>query len=420
MHITLLASGSRGDTQPYLALGLTLRDLGHSVRIAAHENYQNFVTSYGLDYFSIRGDVTQVINGTTAQFAANADNPLKVMISFNKLRKLAADTTEDFFAACQETDAVVYHPGQAVAYYAARQRGIPAILATPYAMTPTGDYPSILFYNGPRLGKAYNRLTYILLQQTFWMAANQTVKDFWKARFGAPPSDYGSVYSRQTSARYPTVVSGSQHVFPRPADWPEHVYQFGYWFLEEEPGWQPPADLQAFLDRGDPPVYVGFGSLGDRARAEETSRLVIQSLRMVGRRGVLAMGWNGLARPVEIQEDIFFLEAAPHSWLFPRMAAVVHHGGAGTTAAGLRAGVPAVILPFGNDQPAWARRVFELGAGARPIPRKRLTAFNLAGALQEALAPETRANAHALGEKIRAEEGAPGAARIIANTLNAA
>ena len=187
--------------------------------------------------------------------------------------------------------------------------------------------------------------------------------------------------------------------------------------MEEEAGWQPPYELVDFLQAGKQPVYVGFGSISDPAQAVQTTELVIQALQRCGQRGILATGWKGMTKVEHLPEDIFILESAPHTWLFPRMAAVVHHGGAGTTAAGLRAGIPAVIVPFGNDQFAWGRRVYELGVGAKPLPRKHLTAEKLSEAIQFALTDEVKRKASVLGEKIRRESGAEEAARIILDCL---
>jgi sterol 3beta-glucosyltransferase len=164
-------------------------------------------------------------------------------------------------------------------------------------------------------------------------------------------------------------------------------------------------------------VYVGFGSIGDSAAAVQTTELVIDALKRSGQRGVLATGWNGMSKMDNIPEEIFILESAPHTWLFPRMAAVVHHGGAGTTAAGLRAGVPSVIIPSGMDQFAWGRRVFELGVGSKPIPRKNLTAEKLSDAIQFVLTKEIKDAAKDLGIKIQSENGAETAAKIIINCI---
>ena len=319
----------------------------------------------------------------------------------------------DFYHACQDVDVIVYHPGPAIGYFAGQQLGIPSILATPFPMTPTAEYPALMFYNGPRLGRATNRLTHRIFERILWTTSAATIKQFWKKEFGRAPENFGNPFPRQTTPAMPTLVACSQAVFPRPADWPQGVYNTGYWFLDEEPGWQPPVELLHFLQGGRPPVYVGFGSIGDPAAAEQTTHLVIKALQLAGQRGVLATGWSGMVQLDSLPEEIFVLESAPHAWLFPRMAAVVHHGGAGTTAAGLRAGVPSVIIPSGLDQFAWARRLFELGAAPPALPRKSLTAAGLAAAIQSSLQPGVVDKARLLGEQIRSENGAQQAAQMI-------
>jgi UDP:flavonoid glycosyltransferase YjiC (YdhE family) len=208
----------------------------------------------------------------------------------------------------------------------------------------------------------------------------------------------------------------SPAVVPKPPDWGEHAHVTGYWFLDHPPDWQPPADLVDFLESGPPPIYVGLGSISSRD-PEKTSRIVLDSLRQAGQRGVIATGWGGLSQS-DLPDEVFVTEAVPHDWLFPRMAAVVHHGGAGTTGAGLRASVPSIIVPVSNDQPFWGRRVKALGAGPAPIPRKRLTADRLAHAICVAVTDEAiRKRAAELGETIRAEDGVANAVRIINQTL---
>ncbi len=410
--ITILAGGTRGDVQPYVALGAALKKAGQSVRIASFQNFERLITSQGLEFYPVRGDILQAAASAGARGAATADNPLKVLFSFNQLKNLAAGLNQDFFAACQGADAILYHPGQVIGYFIARERGIPGILATPFPMTPTRAYPSLIFYGSLPLGKPFNRITHKIFEWIFWFVSSSSIRQFWRQRFGRLPKDFGNPYPRQTTARYPTLVSCSRYVFPQPDDWPAHVHMTGYWFLDE-PGWSPPRELVDFLENGPPPVYIGFGSIGSPEEAPQTTAQMIDALGRAGQRGILATGWSGMARPERLPETIFMLDSAPHAWLFPRMAAVVHHGGAGTTAAGLRAGVPSLVVPFGNDTLAWGRRVYELGVGPRPVPRKQLTAERLADAIQAALAEQVRARAHALGEKIHAEHGAEQAVEII-------
>ena len=413
MLITILTTGSRGDTQPYVALGLELKKAGHAVRIVAFENFESFVKSYGLDFYPIKGDVVRVASSINAQEGMKADNPLKFLLSFQKLQLLVFDVQKDFFNACEGSDVIIYHPGAAIGYFIAQYLKIPSILATPFPMTATGDFPALIFYDTVRLGRSFNLITHKIFENIMWFASSSPIKQFWKQKFGKIPENFSSPFRKQNSRNLPTVISCSKYVFPRPADWPENVYYYGYWFLDEENGWEPPADLVVFLQKGTPPVYIGFGSVGDPKLAVQTTQLAIEALTRCGQRGVLATGWSGMAHIDNLPNDIFILENAPHAWLFPRMAAVVHHGGAGTTAAGLRAGVPGIIIPSGNDQFAWGRRIYELGVGAKPIPRKQLSAEKLSEAIKFALTEEIKNAAKNLGAKIQAENGAEATAKMI-------
>jgi sterol 3beta-glucosyltransferase len=193
-------------------------------------------------------------------------------------------------------------------------------------------------------------------------------------------------------------------VLPKPPEWGDWIHITGYWFLDHPPEWRPSAGLVDFLRSGPPPVYVGFGSMNNR-NPEEVTGLALKALARARQRGLLLTGWGGLSQS-DLPDDVFKIETIPHDWLFPQMAAVVHHGGIGTLAAGLRAGVPSIVVPYFSDQPFWGQRVAALGVGPPPIPRQSLTAGHLAAAIQLAVGdPGIRARAAALGEKIRAENG---------------
>jgi UDP:flavonoid glycosyltransferase YjiC (YdhE family) len=195
----------------------------------------------------------------------------------------------------------------------------------------------------------------------------------------------------------PWLNGFSAHILPKPADWDADQHVTGYWFLDAQPGWQPPEELMRFLNSGPPPVCIG-----------------LRALELSGQRGLLLTGWGGMSqRPAS--PNVFFVDNVPHAWLFPRMAAVVTHGGAGTTGADLRAGVPNIITPVApNDQAAWAERVVTLGVGPRLPGIKQLTAEKLAEAIQIAVTGSAlRVRAAALGEKIRAEDGLARAVEII-------
>jgi sterol 3beta-glucosyltransferase len=195
----------------------------------------------------------------------------------------------------------------------------------------------------------------------------------------------------------------SRHVVPSPTDWPAHARMPGYWFLDGPATWQPPLSLVSFLEAGDPPVYVGFGSMVG-SKAAHVSRVIVDALQKAKVRGILATGWGGLTAG-DLPDTIHRIDEAPHDWLFPRVAAVVHHGGAGTTARGLRAGRPTLVCPFIVDQPFWGRRVHELGAGPAPIAQKALRTDNVAQALRELRDNEDfRRNAESIGENLRQED----------------
>jgi UDP:flavonoid glycosyltransferase YjiC (YdhE family) len=211
--------------------------------------------------------------------------------------------------------------------------------------------------------------------------------------------------------RVPVLNGFSAHIVPRPPDWGEHICITGYWYPEEE-DWHPPDDLRRFIESGPPPVFIGFGSMPIRDPARTTA-IVLDAHLQSGQRAVLHTGWAGIGRQ-ELPNNVYKIEYAPYAWLFPRMAAVVHHGGAGTTAFGVRAGVPAIIVPFLFDQFYWGKRLAALGVGTDPIPHRTLTAKRLADAIRVAVTDtQMRRRAAELGEKVRAEGGVKEAVSVI-------
>ncbi len=299
---------------------------------------------------------------------------------------------------------------------AASQRGIPAVFASPVPFAPTRAFPS--FFLGPlrfSLGAGYNSLTHALMHGVPWSAMGGPMTNPLRKKLGLRPwRSYSELLAYGRSLGAPMLYGFSAHVLPRPADWDRYQHITGYWFLEAQPAWSLHAatDLLRFLDSGPPPIYVGFGSMG-HGNPERQTRLALRALELSGQRGVLLTGWGDLTRHAT-PPNVFFVDDVPHAWLFPRTAAVVHHGGAGATGAGLRAGVPSIITAFVADQPAWAERVAKLGVGPRVPGIKQLTAENLAEAIHFAVTDSTlRARAAALGGKIRAEDGVARAIEII-------
>jgi UDP:flavonoid glycosyltransferase YjiC (YdhE family) len=213
-------------------------------------------------------------------------------------------------------------------------------------------------------------------------------------------------YRRLRKAQRPIVCGYSSKVLPKPADLPEHVHITGYWILEPAPGWKPDPKLLDFLQSGAPPVFVGFASMGNPLKAPETTDIVVQALAQAHVRGVLVSGWSGLGLDTTLPDNVMVVENAPYSWLLPQMSAIVHHGGAGTTGAGLRAGVPNIVIPHFSDNYFWGNRVVALGAGPEPIPRKRLTPERLAAAITKAVGDRNmRQRVAAIGQQLQAEDG---------------
>ncbi|MFG6497597.1 glycosyltransferase [Fictibacillus sp. UD] len=416
MNITILTTGTRGDTQPYIALGKELKKLGHEIKLAAFENYRDLVEHHGLNFHPIKGDIAKIIS-EMSKSSIESDNPLKFFTSFRKMKPYIKDKQismqRDLFEACEGAEAIIYHPGAAIGQFAGEYFKVPTILATPFPMAPTKDYPALIFYQ-MKWGKTANLLTHKLFERGFWLTVKSPIGEFWEERFGKKPVRFKNPYLKEATNLHTSVMSMSHNVFPQSN---EKTKCLGYWLLEEDlTDWEPPQDLSRFIEDGKPPIYVGFGSIYDD-HANETIQLVVEALRNNGQRGIIGMGWNRV-HGMEDYEDMYFIDNIPHTWLFPKTAGVVHHGGAGTTAAAFQSGVPSVVIPHGNDQFAWGKRTEELGVGSSPIPRKKLTVERLTEGIHQMLQKPIVENAHKLGRKLQKENGAQETARYIHTFLN--
>ena len=271
-------------------------------------------------------------------------------------------------------------------------------------LTRTRSFPSFLIGGGKDRGPIIDSLLWRVTEQFIWQVSRSFDNKMRNELLGLPRLPFLGPSARQLE-RTPLYYAFSPSVVPRPADWPDRIHVTGFWFSDPLPGWTPPSDLVAFLESGPSPVYVGFGSMPSGS-AEDTLKLILKALELSHQRGILLSGWAGIGDVRKLPEYAFGVQSVPHSWLFPRMSAVVHHGGAGTTGAGLRAGVPAVVTPFVADQPNWARRIEALGVGPRAIPFRELTADSLANAIRQATSDAAmRKRASDLGQRIRAEDG---------------
>jgi sterol 3beta-glucosyltransferase len=405
MRILAIALGSQGDVQPYVALGQGLQAAGHHVRVMTHVNFEALVTGHNLEFHPAKGNVQEIVASPEMRALLESGNFLKINAYTAKLAKTAAiDWASAGLAACDGIDLIIVGVGGLnVAVALAEKLQIPILPAFLFPFTPTREFPGILLPPTlPKLGGMFNWVSHLLVQQALWQGFRKADRLSRSQVLNLPPAPFWGPYKSPILRRYPTLYGFSPSVIPRPKDW-HNTEIVGDWFLGAT-DWTPPADLIEFIENGTPPVYIGFGSMGIRD-PEATAELVLQAIARTGQRAILQAGWGGL-QTVDLPDSVFLVNSVPHTWLFPRMGAIVHHGGAGTTAAGLRSGVPAIVVPFFGDQPFWGQRVADLGVGPTPIPRKQLTAEKLAQAIDQMMNDsEMRHRATDLGRKIQAEDG---------------
>jgi sterol 3beta-glucosyltransferase len=323
---------------------------------------------------------------------------------------------DDAFKACQGTDAILYSFMGASAYHIAEKLNVPSIFALVQPFTRSRHVPSMIAPELP-LGGSYNMLTHRMGELLIWMMVSRMINRWRVESLGLSTLSWRGPFDQLYEEKMPYLYGYSPSVVPRPDDYPAWHHVSGYWFLDRDPSWSPPDTLVRFLEAGPKPISIGFGSM----LGQDTEKLIdlaVRALQDSGQRAVLLGGW-AVAGDLALPDSIFHIDAVPHDWLFPRMAAVVHHGGSGTTAAGLRAGVPSIVVPFFGDQPYWGRRVHALGVGPRPIQRKSLTVSKLAEAITMAVEDEgLRQNAAELGERIQAEDGVQSAVDFVSSTLS--
>jgi sterol 3beta-glucosyltransferase len=404
VKIAIVASGTRGDVQPYVALGKGLKQAGYEVRVLTNANFETLVTEAELAFSSIGESIEAITQSEEWRRVAESSNFLKILAQMRTEMKRYATTVAQILPGLLEGNDLIIAGMTAMlgVFSVAERLNIPLIQAYLFPFTPTGEFPSPLTPKLPPIG-ALNRLSFQVMRQMFWQSS-KTADVMTRQQLGMAKGSVWGPYRAMAKNEMPVLYGYSRHVLPHPQDWPETHRVTGYWFLDEPEGWRPPTDLLEFLKAGEPPVYIGFGSMNSR-NPEEAGQIALKALELSGQRGIIASGWGGL-KPAELPKNVHLISSLPHSWLFPQMAAVVHHGGVGTTAAGLRAGVPSVLIPFMGDQPFWGQRVAALGVGPKPIPRKKLTSKLLAQAIQESVSNSTmRQKAGELGQKIRAEDG---------------
>lgn len=416
MRIAILTTGTRGDLQPYVALGLGLKAAGHDIVLSGPENFSDWVQTYGIEYVPGGIDIQALLQSPEGREII-AGNPISILRNMRRVgSQLMAGTIEASTEACKDADLILYHPKVPIAVDIAEAWNIPIIAtALQPVLVPTGAFPC-MGISVRSLGPNFNRMSYAVVRAQRALFAKQ-LNQWREEALGLKPVGRFGRAAYLNDAPIPVLHAISETILPRPEDWPDHAYLTGYWFLEDQTGWVPSPDLQTFLDAGPPPVYVGFGSMTD-TDPKEKAALITKAVEKSGSRAVIASGWGGIDAST-LPKNMFAIDSAPHDKLFPLMSAIVHHGGAGTTASALRAGKPQVVVPYFGDQPFWGARVEALNVGPTPLPQKRLTPEKLASAIR-AITKDKNMLSHAdsIRLKLVEEDGVASAIKTIERVVS--
>jgi sterol 3beta-glucosyltransferase len=414
MHFVFVTIGTRGDAQPSVAVGARLAQLGHRVTIATHEDHRSLVEGAGLALRPICGSMRALLDTPAGRaWVDSGTNPRAYARAFRALFEPLCETwCRDESEATDDADVVVGHLMAAGAAYGAEKRDLPYLLLCPYpslasgriSMSPVGELPLI----GPWL----NRVGWGIFESICWTPMAAAAHE-WRAKIGLPASTAKNVWVELRAKKTPYLHCYSPTVLPKPADWPDHAEVTGWCALPAASDFRPSPELEKFLDGGDA-LYVGFGSMTGMD-PEVLAKTTLGAIRRAKQRAVVCGGWGSLAS-VPRGDDVLLVDDVPHDWLFPRVSAVVHHGGAGTVGASLLAGKPTLVVPFFGDQPLWGRAAHRLGIGPPPLPKKKLDEPRLAAAITAVTSePAYRARAAELAPQLAAEDGAARtAARILA------
>ncbi|KAL4980410.1 sterol 3-beta-glucosyltransferase [Aspergillus desertorum] len=418
LRITCLTIGSRGDVQPYIALCKGLLAEGHKPKIATHAEFESWVRKHGIDFATVDGDPAELMrlcveNGMfTYSFLKEATA---------KFRGWIDDLLSSAWRACQDSDLLIESPSAMAGIHIAEALRIPYFRGFTMPWSRTRAYPHAFAVPESRLGGAYNYITYVMFENVFWRAIAGQVNRWRMKELGLKATNLDKMQPNKV----PFLYNFSPSVVPPPLDFPDWVRITGYWFLNESSDWMPPRELAEFIQRarqdGKKIVYIGFGSIVVSDPSALT-RTVVDSVQKADVRCILSKGWSArLGDPastkveIPLPPEIYQIQSAPHDWLFSQIDAAAHHGGAGTTGASLRAGVPTIIKPFFGDQFFFGNRVEDLGVG---VCMKKLNVSVFSRALWTATHDERMImRAKQLGERIRSEDGVATAIQAIYRDL---
>ncbi len=399
MNITILTFGSRGDIQPFLPLSLGLMSRGHNVILAAPARFKSLVEEHGITFFPLAGDPEE-LSRRLNDAGHNFFKLVKELMSHAV--DIGAEMMRQTDEACRDADLIIHTFAHAVgAHTLAREKNIPDIHIQTFPMfTPTGDYPNISL---PNLGNRFlNRMTHTTSLKITELTSSLGFEQV-RRRAGLPKRKlYSPFRDSPLRLRTPILCAWSPSLIPPSSDWSPRVHVTGYYFFPHDDSYTPPNELREFLEAGKPPVCVSFGSMVNK-NAEKVDEVICEALRQTNNRGIILSGWGSVKR--ESTSDLLYLESAPHDWLLPKCKILIHHGGAGTTSAALRAGIPQVVVPFMADQPFWGSRVHAVGVAPKPIRVSQLSVGRLVSAIVEAESKNILERTQLTGQMIRSEDG---------------
>ncbi len=413
MNITILTYGSRGDVQPFVPLSVGLMNRGHNVTLAAPARFKNLVEENKIIFVPLAGDIEDL----SRKLNDSGYNFIKQM---NELRNHAIEIGADIFRqteiASQNADLIIHTFAHAVgAHTLAREKNIPDIHIQTFPMfTPTGDYPNITMPNFRN--RFLNRLSHMVSKKLFFLSAQIGFEQVRRKAKLPKRKLFIPFDENPLHFQTPILCAWSPSILPASTDWSyPQIHVTGYYFFPLNDSYSPSPELDSFLKAGKPPICISFGSMVNKD-AKRIDEIVRESLRQTNNRGIILSGWGSVQH--ESTNDLLYIESAPHDWLLPKCRMIIHHGGAGTTSAGLRAGIPNIVVPFTADQPFWGGRVYAVGAGPKPILVKHLSVERLVNAIVQAESDVIRRRAQVIGQDMRGEDGVENAIRLIESYVN--
>ncbi|KAI8539466.1 hypothetical protein RHMOL_Rhmol09G0185400 [Rhododendron molle] len=412
LQIVMLIVGTRGDVQPFVAIGKRLQEYGHRVRLATHSNFEEFVLAAGLEFFALGGDPKVLAGYMVKNKGFLPSEPSEIP---NQRRQIK-DIIFSLLPACTEpdpvtnvafkADAIISNPPAYGHTHVAEALKVPIHIFFTMPWTPTSEFPHPLSRVKQVVGY---RLSYYVVDSLIWLGIRDLINEFRKKKLKLRPVTYLSG-SYNSPPDVPYGYIWSPHLVPKPKDWGPKIDVVGFCFLDLASNYAPPDSLVKWLKRGRAPIYIGFGSLPVQEPAKMT-QIIVEALELTGQRGIINKGWGGLGNLAEPKDFVYLLDNCPHDWLFLRCAAVVHHGGAGTTAAGLKAACPTTVVPFFGDQPFWGERVHARGLGPAPIPIEEFSREKLIKAIHFMQDPTVKQRAVEMAEAMEHEDGVTGAVK---------